>query len=373
MRVKALRQIIRLSIFLAILACSALLVDSVGVTPAYCSGASGCQVAKLAARRVLGPVSLPALGLIAWVGLLGVTTAPRVRSVRRLELVAATLAPIAGAALIAIQAFVLKTYCPYCMVVDTAAVVVGAALWIAHFTKADGDDQRQGLHPVAIGALASMAALLPVLWPHFRPPLKTPEPLVAFQQPGRVSIVEFVDLSCGHCRALYSTLERLRRAEGERIHFVRLHAPHRAHRAAREGARLLACLQGDEARVEKLTEVLFESPSLDHAVVAAAGEYVGLTQEEMQACWNDAASEESVAQNVRLLDSLGFVGLPTTYIGGERIIGSQPLPIYQVTLERVSRSEGAATLETVAFCGAFAALGLGVILLGRQRRRQPRR
>jgi uncharacterized membrane protein/predicted DsbA family dithiol-disulfide isomerase len=349
--------------FLAIVACSALLVDSFGVTPAYCSAGSGCQAVKLAARRALGPIPVPAIGLFAWVGLLAVVTSPRGRWIRRLELAAAAIAPSVGLALIAVQAFLLKTYCPYCMVVDVAAVIGGVALLASSRRQAATSEPLQ---PLGVWALAALSALVPVLWPHFRPPRETPPALLGFQRAGTVTIVEFVDLSCGHCRALYPTLERLRREAGSRVNFVRLHVPLRSHRAARDGARLIACI-ADATVAEKLTQVLFESPSLDHASVVAAAEYVGLSEEELQTCWNDPATDALVEQNVQLLETLGFAGLPTTYVGGERIVGALPLPVFQLTLERASRSKGSATFETVAFCGIILVMTLGVILLARRK------
>lgn len=365
MRPRDLRFIAQLGILAAIATCMALLVDALGVTPAYCSGATGCHTAKLAARQVLGAVPLPLIGLLAFVGLLGVTTLRSGRWVGRLELVAAGVAAVFGAGFLCIQAFALKAFCPFCVVVDALAIGICVALLAAW--RLGNTDRSQWLHPVATGGLVAFACVVPLLWPHFRPASVTPFQLSGYVATDKVSIVEFVDLSCSHCRDLYSTLERLQKEQGERIHFVRLHAPLRSHRHAREGARLIACLGPDQTRLEQLTAVLFESPVLDHKAVIAGAEYVGMTPEEVDTCLADPMTDRAIDDNIALLESLGFQGLPTTYVAGERIVGAQPYSIYLAALDRVTRTGGTATAETTAFALLFGLLFLGIVEVGRRR------
>lgn len=364
-RPRHLRFVAQVGILMAMATCMALLIDAVGVTPAYCSGATGCHVAKVAARRVLGSVPLPLLGLAAFVGLLVVTTSPGGRWSQRLELAGAGVAATSGLGFILVQAFVLKTFCPFCLTVDLLAMAIGALLFAAQRCKPHGE-RRPWLHPVAMACLAILACILPALWPHLRPAAATPLVLSGYSQPGRVTVIEFVDLSCSHCRELYPTLEKLRREQDSRVNFVRLHAPLRSHRHARQGARLLQCLLPDSARVEQLTEVLVESPSLDHKTLLAGAEFVGMTKEEAEACWSDPTTEQAIDDNIKLLESLGFEGLPTTYIGGERIVGSLPLPVYVAALDRVSRSRGSALSELVAFGVLSGILVLGILGIGRR-------
>jgi predicted DsbA family dithiol-disulfide isomerase/uncharacterized membrane protein len=343
----------------------ALLIDTLGVTPAYCSGATGCHAAKLAASRVLGSVPLPLIGLLAFFGLLGVTTLRSNHLVRQLQFVGALVAALCAAGLLLVQALVIKSFCPFCVVVDIAALVAAVLLVVVHRNDA-GEASASWLHPVAVGGLAVVACVAPVVWPHLRPAAAVPAQLNEFAIPDRISVVEFVDFGCGHCRSLYPTIEKLRAERASRIHLVRLHAPARSHRQARDAARLLYCLGPDVARAEKLTEVLFENPALDHASIVSAAEYVGMTEEQVSACWTDASSEGSLDDNVKRLESLGFQGLPTTYVGGERIVGAMPLQIYLAALDRVQRSSGSANAELVAFYVLFGMLVLGIIVVGRR-------
>ncbi len=366
-RPSLLRFLAQLAILLAIATSVALLVDTLGATPAYCSGATGCHAAKVAARKVFGSVPLPLLGLLAFYAWLVVTTLHSGRFIRLLETTVALIAAVSGITLLVIQAFVLKSFCPLCVIVDVSAVVAAVVLLLVNSGKAH-TSAAPWLHPVALGGLALAAGIAPVLWPHFRPATAVPPALSGFSQPGRVTIVEFVDLGCSHCRELYPTLEQLRKEQARRVHFVRLHAPPRTHRHARDAARLLACLYPDEQRIAALTEVLFENPSLDRASVRAAAQHVGMAEEEITACLADPASEAAVEDNLKRLEALGFQGLPTTYVGGERIVGSMPMAVYLAAIERVQRSSGSAVAEGAAFYAIFGMSLLGIVVVGRRGR-----
>lgn len=368
MSVAKLRFLAQLCILLAIAACTALLMDSLGGVPAYCAEGAGCLAAQRAAREWLGPVPLPLVGGLAFWGLFVVTTLSHHRTFKRIELSAALGAATIGICLLLVQALVLRTFCPFCVVIDLSAVIVGAALtwaWVrarTHAGPAHYLGQRASL------CLCLVAIVAPAAWPYFRPPSRVAGELAEFQLPNRVSIVEFVDLECSHCRALFPRLERLRQQYGDRLHFVRLHAPLRVHRIGRLGARLGACLEPDRLRVEQLNRILFELPELDQQSLVAAAEGVGLSVSEQEACWSDPASDAEIERNLSRLNALGFEGLPTTYVGGERIVGAMPFVVYLSAVERAQRSNGTVGLERVAFCVVFSILFLGLVWLGRRAR-----
>lgn len=349
----------------------ALLIDTLGVTPAYCSGKTGCHAAKLAARRALGPVPLPLVGLIAFWVWLGVTTLTRGRWSRWLQATTALVAATSALGLLGIQAFTLKSFCPFCVTVDVAAIAAAALLLIAGRLERGGASP-QWLHPIALVGLGIVTSAAPVAWPHIRPATAVPAQLMDYAVPDRVTIVEFVDLGCGHCRELYPTLERLRHEQSRRIHFVRLHVPNKSHHRARDAARLIQCLLPDESRAEMLTKILFESQTLERSALIGAAESVGMSEEEAAACWDDPASGAPIEANVRLLEALGFQGLPTTYVGGERIVGAQPGAVYQAALDRVQRSRGSTNLQGWAFYVLVGMIFLGIVVVGRRGRANPR-
>ena len=148
----------------------------------------------------------------------------------------AILGGLLGGVLLAVQAFSLRTFCPYCVAVDLLAVVI-AVLGSVWYWQGETSRTRHGLGLSEIGVYLAIAVVIPVVWPHFRPALPVPDGLVELRDPTKTNIVEFVDLECPHCRALYPTLEQLRLELGNGGHLLRLHAPFPGHQVARKAAR----------------------------------------------------------------------------------------------------------------------------------------
>lgn len=366
MHARGLRFLGQLCILVAIAASAALLVDSLGATPAYCTGASGCHEAKLLARRILGIVPLPLVGLLALCGLLVVSAFVHGRWARRLELLGASVGAVIGLGLLLVQAVVLKTFCPFCVVVDSCAILAFVALCGARMqTPRDRDAHSNVLHPSALLALGVVSAAIPAVWPYFRSAAPIPPQLSEFQVPNRVTVVEFVDLDCEHCRALYPTLESLEQDQAAALHVVRLHVPHRTHVRARAAARLIVCSSADPIRVEQLNRLFFESPPLDHAALVAVAEGIGMSEDEVDACLSNPASDASVEANLQRLESLGFEGLPTTYIGGDRIVGALPKALYQAAVARAQQSQGKESASSFAFYALVVGLIFGILWIGR--------
>ena len=160
----------------------ALLIDGLGVTPAYCSGTGGCHAVKLAAKRVFGPVPVPLLGLLALSGLLGITTLKGDRFARRLELLGALFAAILGVTLLLVQAVLLRTFCPFCVVVDICAVLASTALFAAHHW-ADPNPGADCLRRFAVVGLGVVACGTPFAWAELRPASGLPAALAKFASP----------------------------------------------------------------------------------------------------------------------------------------------------------------------------------------------
>lgn len=369
MNVAKLRFLAQLWILLAVMASTALLMDSLGGTPAYCSGAGGCLAAKHAAREWLGPVPLPLLGVLAFVTWFVVTTLARTQAVLILEFGGTLVAAASGIGLLLVQALVLRTFCPLCVVVDVSAIAASLTLALARRRAQSDAGPSHFLGLQASLCLCVVAIVGPAIWPYFRPVSRVPSELAPLQIPNRVTVVEFVDLECGHCRVLHPTLEQLRQEYADRIHFVRLHAPLRSHRVARLGARLIACLEPDQTRIDLLNQSLFDGPDVDETSVRAAAEGLGLSESEIEGCWSDPRSDAMVDQNLQRLEALGFEGLPTTYVAGERIVGAMPWLVYAAAIDRASRSSDLVGLESVAFYLVFAALIAGLVWLGRRAQR----
>jgi thiol-disulfide isomerase/thioredoxin len=286
------------------------------------------------------------------------------RWARRLEFFGASVGAVIGLGLLLVQALVLKAFCPFCVVVDSCAILAFLAMGGARIRE-QRDVRSNVLHPSALLALGFVAAAVPAVWPYFRAAAPIPLQLSEFQVPNRVTVVEFVDLDCEHCRALYPTLESLEKDQAGAIHVVRLHVPHRTHTRARAAARLVVCSSADPMRVEQLNRVFFESPPLDHAALVAAAEGIGMSEDEVAACLSNPANDAAVEANLERLESLGFEGLPTTYLGGDRIVGALPKALYQAAFARAQQSRGKESASSFAFYVLVVGLIFGILWIGR--------
>ena len=358
MRYRDYLLLTQLGILAAILLSAALLVDHLGATTAYCHVASGCAVARNAAVHWFGQIPLPLLGLLSFAGLLGATTQVQSSWGRRALLGGAILGGLLGGVLLAVQAFSLRTFCPYCVAVDLLAVVI-AVLGSAWYWQGETSRTRHGLGLSEIGVYLAIAAVIPVVWPHFRPALPVPDGLVELRDPTKTNIVEFVDLECPHCRALYPTLEQLRLELGNGGHLLRLHAPFPGHQVARKAARLLNCL-GPGEHAFALEEKLFLLSAITEFTLTKAAADVGITTQQLDACLNDPESEAALKRNWTLLERLGRTGLPLTFVEGERISGAMPLVVYRSAVERVRRSPSNARVQATAFFGIVFLLTLAI-------------
>lgn len=339
---------IKLGILAAIAVSSALLVDQLAAAPAYCDAASGCTLARRAASEWLGAVPLPLLGCVALTIQLLLTLVTHDARGRRLLFGVSLLGAVAALALLAIQAFVLHAFCPWCVVVDLLSLgVFGLVVRFCYGpqTQVTGG-ARLGLSFTL--AHAALAVTLPFVWPQFRPASPPPAVLLPYFEPHTTNLVEFVDLECPHCRALYPTLEALQKQYGASLTWKRVHVPLRGHVVAREAARLLYCL-GESPLGTALEAELFAASNLSQESFVQTSLKLGVTQEVMARCAVDPAAQAQLLRDAELLSSLGSQGLPLTFVQGERIVGNQSPMTYRDAIARVRRPAQTSRLQTFGF------------------------
>lgn len=343
-----------------------MLVDYVEASPAFCQAADGCHAARQAATRWFGAVPLPLVSILAYSVLLVLSLLPQSRwAVRALSLLAA-MGGLFGLALLVAQPIVLKQLCPYCVGIDLLSLVVAGFAWkLQQLTKA-GVLVATPLKPLAVVGYALMTLVAIPLWSHFRPAAAVPRELRHLQVEGKVTVVEFVDLECPHCRSLYPILEQLTHELRSKVAARRLHAPLRNHLLARRGARLLHCT-ADSAQTEQLERLLFEGELRDEPTLVARAVKAGMPRAAVEACWSNPDSESKVEGQIRLFRSLpGRKGLPLVYVNGERIGGGAPVASYRAAIDRVLRPKSHAQGRVAAFLAILLMLGIAIFFIGRQ-------
>ncbi len=406
--------VLRVATLVALAASAALLVDYVSAHPTFC-GSGGCASVRQSAFAYLplpglSPVPLPVVGLMGFSFLLGLSLLPTPRQRARWVTPFAFAIALGGALLLLVQLVILRELCAFCVVVDLCALCVfGASLGLRGFgwdessreeltqtfiVDADHlmaesqrlpgvwrDDSRSysppnplvaatrarplALRPWAWAVLGFCAAAAPLLWPRVRPEAPVPPALLAFYRPGHVNVVEFADFQCPHCRELHPRLKTLL-GEHQRVHFTRLHVPLPSHGFARGAARAAVCAEA-QGKTEEVADVLFALPNLKADAVRAAALRAGVEAAAFDACLRSPATEQRIDRDMQLLRDAGFEGLPTTYVGAERILGAQPDEVFRDALERAARGEDQQGVPAWAFLLACLAVVSGVIYAGRVR------
>lgn len=364
MSVRSYLLVVQVGALLAMAVSAALSVDYFGMEAVYCGPDSGCVLAKALAQRWLYPLPVPLLGLFGFATLLALSAFARRLTVRRVFIATALVAGLTGLGLLGVQVWVLKRFCPGCVLVDLLAVVIAiAALFFGRTFDAVRPPPR--LTPLVLVVYACLAVLVPVLWPHFRPSTPVPAPLLSLQSKTALTVVEFVDLQCPHCVALYPTLEQLRREHGSTLEVHRFHVPTERHRLARKAALLLNCTSKPED-AERLERALFLTAPLTEKTLFEAAISVGFTQAAMERCSADENSKRVLSEHRALFRRLGHLGMPTVFVGGERIVGAMPAVVYRAAIAKAQRTSGTRDVTSVAFWGIVIVFVLATYFVGQR-------
>src|SRR5262249_29216722 len=168
----------RLLLLLAIFFSAALVSNRLRLGASYCGFGHGCEdVQSSLFSKPLG-IPLPVLGLVGFTVLYGLSflTQTRGQAVYR---TAAVSAGLLGLCLLAIQAFVIHSFCTICVVVDVASVAVGALAIIRSIRKEPASGPGRLATAAWLGGIllvigASLAA------PYLRPEAAAPAQIQAF-------------------------------------------------------------------------------------------------------------------------------------------------------------------------------------------------
>jgi protein-disulfide isomerase len=370
--------VVRVSALVGLAVSGALYADYTAPTMSFCGSGSGCDTVRRSGYGYLPlplgeaghAVPVPFLGLIGFAVLLGVTLLPVSRWRRWLTASAAYLGGAIALGLVWIQARYVGQFCSLCLAVDGSAVLAAAAVASLGRRGWDSVDQAPRLLPPATWAvLAAVAIATPLLWQEARPRPPVPTGIAAFYVPGKINVVEFADFQCPHCRNLHFRLKALLSEYGNRVNFVRLNAPLEYHPHARLAARAAICA-GQQGREGPMTDFLFVSNDLRLDSIRRTARELGLDQDGFQSCLEDDATKARVERELSLLHEAGFDGLPTTYVGAERLVGAVPDEVFVDALEKAKRGDAERGVPAPVYFGLAAAVAAGAVALGRFGRRK---
>jgi protein-disulfide isomerase/uncharacterized membrane protein len=310
---------------------SALVVNSLRPAPDLCSYDSGCRQVLSSG---LGP-ALPALGVLAF-GAVFLLTFRRAASTPRLLRWMGVAAAGVGVVLILVQALVLGHVCPYCLMVDSAAIALGLIGLIGPGEQplpVGGQRARLGWSSAAaVALLAGLAAGTPRSHGQSGQADAVPTEIRSLWVPGKVNVVEAVDFQCPQCRRMHGIVEQLLAEEGERLHFIQLPVPMRGHEQARDAARAFLCA-GEQGKAEVMAQALFAARRLRPQDCERLASFLCLSITRYRACTARWDIDQQLDDNLAWVKSASPEGLPVIWIQERRLSGLQPLHVFREAVE----------------------------------------
>lgn len=159
---------------------------------------------------------------------------------------------------------------------------------------------------------------------------------------GKVTIVDFSDMECGHCRKNYKTLVKLRDRQPDVVELVHRHfpldsscnesVPGSIHPNACRAAQAVECA-GKEGKADEMTDILFDNQGQLFAenLVRLAGK-IGVGVDSFRSCLEQKQTLPAVLEDCRAGARLAITSTPTIFIQGRRVKGSLDDPKYELAV-----------------------------------------
>ena len=315
---------------LALAVCVAMVVDYLRPTPTFCGFRAGCE--EVIHSRYGRPldVPLPLLGVLAFGLFFALTLFPASRAARLLGPLAIT-AGLIGLALVGVQFFILNQTCPFCLIVDTAAILLAAVV----LGLPPSEDAAPPPRPRRWlwGGLAIIFVAAPVLWSILEPSPEVPPQVRAHWAEGYINVVEITDFGCPYCRQTHLALNQFLDQHGEQVHFVRLVVPLEHHENSHPAAKSYLCAVR-QGKGESIADALFVSDDLSPDALQTLAEQAKLDVEEYHTCIADPAIDEQIEQTARWVEAADLGGLPQIWVQDVLLVGVQTSESLRAALRR---------------------------------------
>jgi len=305
--------------------------------PALCAPGGGCDVVRNSEYSHILGIPLPILGMLFFAAALAIPVVPRLRRIFLLPLSAVALG--AGLLFVGIQAFSLHAFCPLCLVVDAAALVLGGLGLSLRGVPARQPSFLSAALNVAAAVAVSVAA---VVW-HARLPVpaefttgEMPAVVKQEQAPDRVTVVEFVDFQCPACRAQYAEFKSVLNHYQGRVHVVMKNVPLPQHEHAIDAARAFCCAD-ENGEAHAMADRLFLADTLTPEDCEEIAVSLGLDREEFRRCVRSQWVEDRLRADQDAAITVGIHSLPTFWIGNERFEGVHESDALRSSIERALR------------------------------------
>jgi protein-disulfide isomerase len=153
-----------------------------------------------------------------------------------------------------------------------------------------------------------------------------------------VTIVEFSDMQCPHCKTAAPSIEQLLAQEPD-VHFVFQNFPLPAHNWAEKAAEYVDCVgHASNDAVWKFIQKTFDQQnnitesSADEKLKAIAIDS-GVNADEIAACAAKPETKARIEASVALGKSVGVTGTPMIFINGRALSGATPVDLLKKIVE----------------------------------------
>jgi uncharacterized membrane protein/predicted DsbA family dithiol-disulfide isomerase len=321
MRSRALAVVALVLALVGLGASVASLVDYLSPAPTFCSE-SGCATVRLSAWAHPLGIPLPMLGIAYFLAMIVLAFLPR----KRTRMVLAAVGAAVGITLILVQALSIGAWCKLCLVADPAAIA-GALVVLA------GAGTLRPTWPNIVATLpaAALVVLALGLYSHRTSTLVSNEPLpesiAKEQQPGVVTIVEFVDFQCPYCRALDKTLTEAVGRTQRSIRIVRKMMPLQSHGFAVPAA-MAWCSADAQGKGDAMARELFAAKpeTMTPAGCEALAVKVGCDVMKYRETFASMELQARIKKDMADFEAAKLNGLPTIFIGKQKFEGSEHTP-----------------------------------------------
>ncbi len=163
-----------------------------------------------------------------------------------------------------------------------------------------------------------------------------PDSPVGGNPAGDVTVVEFFDYRCPHCRRMVPVIKSLL-AHDTRVRLVYKELPILGEESVL-AARAALAARGQGKYVEAHDRLMAETGPLTQASVVAALAAIGLDPERLRADMDAPEVAALIGRELALAQALGINGTPAFVVGGELVVGAVDLGTLRDLIDKARRA-----------------------------------
>lgn len=160
-----------------------------------------------------------------------------------------------------------------------------------------------------------------------------------------ITIVEFIDFQCPHCKVGALTMNALRARYPDKVRLVLQNFPfdpacnrtvERAyHPVACQAAKISVCAEQQGKFTEVYEHLLEKQSELGSGKLLEFAAEAGADRAKLEECVNAPATHDLIVRGIEQGITAGVASTPTFFINGRKVEGAYPLPVWVKLIERL--------------------------------------